>query len=194
MRRLLARARGSAFAPVAAALAVGAAVRVFLGAPVRAEGFSMEPGVAHRQWCLVERASRWLGRRPSLGEVLSVRAPDGSLVLKRVVGLEGDVVEVREGLLLREGAPVPARSLGRAAHAPRGAGILPLRALVVERFEETLGGTHLVQRYLRSESAPARRVGPGELYLLGDNRDDSRDSRAWGPLALARVDGRAWCP
>ncbi len=54
----------------------------------------------------------------------------------------------------------------------------------------------LTERYLdpgvRTDGCPVTRVGPGELYVMGDNRANSQDSRSFGPISRSDVVGRAF--
>jgi hypothetical protein len=73
----------------------------------------------------------------------------------------GDLVEIRQDALLVNGAPVAEPYVVHRLHAR----------------------TH------RQESYPALRVPAGELFVLGDNRDDSADSRYWGTVPVENVVG-----
>lgn len=61
---------------------------------------------------------------------------------------------------------------------------------------EPVGEAHIA--FPGSDSLPKTKLGPGEVWLLGDNREDSQDSRFFGPVALSRIRGvtqlRFWPP
>jgi signal peptidase I len=112
---------------------------------------------------------------------------------KRVVGLPGDTVELRDGTLLVNGTAVPARPLGVVT--------MPAANLHVRRpddryeeWQETLDArTYHVLRVPgaeRSSFGPVT-VPPGHFFMLGDNRDNNNDSRLYGPISLDAIIGRA---
>ena len=94
----------------------------------------------------------------------------GDLFIKRVVGIAGDTVSARAGILTRNGAP-------GLAPPPDGPSCAPCKAAAYDWAPLTLA--------------------PGELAVLGDNRGGSTDSHAWGALDARRVVGRVvwrWWP
>jgi signal peptidase I len=126
---------------------------------------------------------------PQRGDVAVFYSPaDGVRLVKRVIGLPGDVVESRNDRLYLNGLPL--------AYAPLPAGLprpgLPRATVLAE--EELAGRPHPVQ------ILPARpawrtfgpiRVPPGCYFMMGDNRDDSHDSRYFGCVSRRSVVGRA---
>ena len=82
----------------------------------------------------------------------------GPSLIKRVVGVGGDRLEVKDGVLLRDGKPID------------------------EPY---------VRELLKYQLAPFV-VPPGELFVLGDNRNQSVDSHVWGSVPVANVVGKAF--
>jgi signal peptidase I len=93
-------------------------------------------------------------------------------VIKRCVGLPGDLVELRDKELLVNGEPVAEP--------------------FVEHRDPRMGGrTHSVAELVRRDQYGPFRVPEGQYFCLGDNRDFSLDSRFWGPVPRDLVKGRA---
>jgi len=128
---------------------------------------------------------------PSRGDVAVFFSPaDGSRLVKRVVGLPGDTVELRDDILLVNGRP-QSYELEDAAPYRRELPEDP-NPLVIR---EDLGGrSHLIavlpSRAARRSFGPVR-VPEGQYFMMGDSRDNSFDSRYFGPVARDRIVGRA---
>jgi signal peptidase I len=142
--------------PMAVAIALAAAARAALhiySIPSRSMAPTLEPG----DQIVV---TRYIRATPERGQVIVFRSPSGSdeLIVKRVIGVPGDLVDSR---------------LGRVR----------------------IGGHTLAEPYVLREAATgaiAPQIIPAEsYYVLGDNRDDSLDSRTWGVVPRTHVVGRA---
>lgn len=138
------------------------------------------------------RVAHW--STPARGDVVVCFAPDdGTRLVKRVVGLPGDTLELRHDVLFVNGirqaySPLPA-SATRELDAHE-------RAVAVFASEQ-LGNVRHGVEVLPNRPA-LRNFGPvtvpaGDYFMMGDNRDDSRDSRYFGfiprPQIIGKVEG-----
>lgn len=114
---------------------------------------------------LLERASLLLGVTPRRGAIVTFRNPEGTVVVKRVVGLPGESIAIAEGRILVDGRPL----------------------------EPPAGVRYLAAGNVRPDRDGPRAFATSRegLYVLGDDARDSWDSRFTGELARDRVDGRA---
>lgn len=105
--------------------------------------------------------------RPELGDVFVFDPPPGAgddKLVKRIVGLPGDAIEMRDGEFYRNGTPV-----GREEYVKR----------------------NLFSSMRRQDFGPVI-VPPGHVFAMGDNRDLSRDSRAWGFVPFENIKGQVF--
>jgi signal peptidase I len=132
---------------------------------------------------------------PRAGDVVAFRFPQApeSIGVLRVIGLPGDSIELKKGIVYWNGQANLRQKIGAYQVAEDdGPG------LRLSQFEEVMfNGTRFKIVHAVADGAIATalgsRVPPGHYYLLGDNRDDSFDSRhAWelGYLPRAAIIGR----
>jgi len=129
---------------------------------------------------------------PQRGEIVVLQSPvDGKRLVKRVVGIPGDLIEVRGQRLYINGTPAvygPTNPLDLAARQIAG---LKGGQMAQETFD---GCRHLVMA--QSSDGPGSDYGPtrvpaGQYFLMGDHRDSSFDSRFWGFADRRLILGRA---
>lgn len=124
---------------------------------------------------------------PELGDVVIARDPySGFDIAKRVVGLPGDEIEIRDRAVVRNGTPLMRRELGPTLGGEWGS---------MRCIEERVGDR--AWTILEDDGAVRDTIGPitipdGHVFLLGDNRDRSNDSRnpRIGPVPIVRLKGR----
>ncbi len=174
---------------VAVAILLAVLVQAFLVKPYRIPSGSMEPTLDVGQRVLVQRVTHRLGSDPEVGDVIVFHPPAGAdgvpalcgapvaegracttptpgrsdqTFIKRVVAVGGDTVAVRDGLVVRNGRVQPAPFAAPCA----GGGACDLPTPI--------------------------RVPRGSVFLMGDNRGNSDDSRFWGPVPVGSVIGAAF--
>jgi signal peptidase I len=106
--------------------------------------------------------------------------------IKRLVALPGETVELRGGVVVIDGVAAAQLTTGERFTDPSGR--------VFDVLEETLGSCRhriLDDPRIPPLDLPPRRVEPGRYFFLGDNRDNSYDSRGWGTVASREIDGPA---
>jgi signal peptidase I len=134
-------------------------INFFLAQATQVHGQSMEPTLHSDQRLVVEKVSyRFHG--PRRGDVIVLKSPRESseLLIKRVIGLPGEAVEIRQGRVYINGQEWDEPYLERSPGGNWG----PIIVL------------------------------PLHVFVLGDNRSFSNDSRAFGMVPIENIVGRAW--
>jgi signal peptidase I len=141
---------------------------------------------------------RIFGSEPARGDVVVFLLPkdNATVYIKRVVGLPGDRIQMKQGLLHINGVPVARERLADVVGAdPCGAGA----SVATKRWRETLpnGVSHETLDCVDNgfyDNTGVYTVPAGHFFMLGDNRDNSTDSRvlsAIGYVPLENIIGRA---
>jgi signal peptidase I len=130
---------------------------------------------------------------PKRGDIVVFFSPaDGIRLVKRVIGLPGDSVELVDDRLFINGIPavyqpLPA-SVGRDLPATR----LGPRIFANERAPKCpIHAVTILPRVPAKRTFGPIAVPPGHYFMMGDNRDDSNDSRYWGTVDRGQIVGRA---
>jgi signal peptidase I len=102
-----------------------------------------------------------------------------SAFLKRLIGLPGEVIEIRENRVIINGRPIPVRELNLAdfAWVPKAH---PIGSVVQDEDGHWI--TFTPGKSERRNHPPVR-LSDRQYFVLGDNRDDSADSREFGPVS-----------
>jgi signal peptidase I len=148
-------------------------IQTFVAQPYKVQQRSMEDTLQPGQYVLVDKLTpRWAPY--SRGDIVVFDPPAtfaadtaGVPLIKRVIGLPGDRVDLRDGKVYVNGVEL------REPYVYRDHGIP----------QTTDPGNDGQTEWL---------VPGGSLLVMGDHRQDSTDSRAFGPVEIAHVVGRAW--
>ena len=135
---------------------------------------------------------RIFARQPKRGDIVVFKWPRDNKTdyIKRLIGLPGDTVQVRRGQVILNGKPVKQEFVGEESIQEHRGG-----TAVVTRIRETLPNGHSYITYnmtdnFRYDDTPVYRVPPGHYFMMGDNRDNSLDSRDWGFVPAVNLIGR----
>jgi signal peptidase I len=142
------------------AVAIVLAINLFLAQPRVVHGQSMEPNLHENQRVIVDLVTYHF-RAPQRGEIIVLDLPDRKAeppLIKRVVGLPGETVEIKGGAVLINSQKLDEPYLDQL----------------------TLG------------NMPTQVVPEAHVFVLGDNRGSSNDSRYFGVVPYADILGRAW--
>lgn len=154
------------------------ALRLFVYQPYRVPGASMVPTIANGEHIWAHS----LERTPARGALVVFPFPEHreQLFVKRVVGLEGDVIEVDNQTVFINQWPTPSCDVGMWSYAEDGTAVKHAGMLRVEWLGDA---TYLVFHDSEAVSfhlaSGPYKVPPGKFFVLGDNRENSFDSRQW---------------
>jgi signal peptidase I len=191
-----------AFFPV---LAIVLILRSFVAEPFRIPSSSMMPSLLIGDFILVNKFAYGLRLpitnkkfiaigEPVRGDVVVFKPPHhpDQDWIKRVIGLPGDTVAYRDNTVFVNGKPFRYRDEGRYAGKGRGIDMTGAHLLI----EQLPGNPHPI---LERDDQPYFAQGEGEwtvpegnYFVMGDNRDNSEDSRFWGFLPEGQLRGKAF--
>jgi signal peptidase I len=149
----------------------------------------------------------WADMPPERGDVMVFEFPEPEFgqevqdFIKRVIALPGDVLEAEGGHPIINGWRVPSCLVGKYPYGPNDDANVARADLYVEFLGENAYLTAYGEGGSRGRQGPYH-VGEGEVYVMGDNRHNSHDSRAWhggkgGGVPFSKIQGRAmfvWLP
>ncbi len=151
---------------VAISLAIILPIRYYLIQPFYVKGASMEPNFHDHEYLIIDEIS-YRFREPQRGEIIVFRYPrhPQEYFIKRIVALPGESVQIKDGQVRIYNDTTPSGFTLREDYLP----------LDLETFSQNTSRVTL-------ES--------DEYYVLGDNRNSSKDSRSFGPVSKSFITGK----
>ena len=147
---------------------------------------SMAPSINIGDSFLLNKAAYFVGS-PKRGDMVQLVLPHNSfVVIKRVIGLPGETVEFRENRVLINGRALPLSPLNRNDFN----WVARVNNIGADVYNEDGHWISFTPRQGQVRSHVPVTLGAHELYLVGDNRDGSLDSRIWGPVSEDRILGK----
>ncbi len=155
-----------ALQPIVMAFAIFMMIYLFLFQPHRVDGSSMYPRFEHAEFILTDKVT-YRNTDPKRGDVVVFHAPPPfeSDFIKRVIGLPGETIEIREAKVYINGLKLP---------------------------EEYLPDDYITDGKSFLHNNVPYVIPSGYYMVLGDNREHSSDSREWGPITKKAIVGKAW--
>ncbi len=152
---------------VVISLAIIIPIRYFLIQPFYVKGASMEPNFHDHEYLIIDEIS-YRFNPPKRGEIVVFRYPRDpqEYFIKRIIGLPGEKVELKDGKIMIYNQDNPDGFFLLEPYLPDGT--------------KTYGG--LGQEQVELEE--------GEYFVMGDNRNSSKDSRSFGPVDRSFITGR----
>jgi signal peptidase I len=151
------------------AVLLAAGIRYFLFAPIVVDGLSMMPTLHDQDRMIVNKLSYKIGE-PERFDIVVFHAPENKDYIKRVIGLPGDHIEYKNDTLYVN---------GEAYDEP-----------YLEDYKQQVIDGPLTEPFTLEEKIGSETVPDGHIFVMGDNRRFSKDSRHIGTVPLEEVLGK----
>ena len=159
------------------AIFLAALIHLFLAQATIVRGQSMQPNLRPEERLIMEKFSYYF-HAPRPNEIIVLEMPGSpALIIKRVVGLPGQTVEIQQGRLLVDGREVAFQKAPQPGLKAHSAGEDDQPTVTSGTFNSNFGPVTLAE---------------DAFFVLGDNRDNSNDSRSFGPIQRDYIKGRIW--
>lgn len=144
------------------AILIALVINLFLAQATQVLGQSMEPNLHTSQRVIIEKVTYRVFHGPRRGDIVVIDMTNvtgqDEMLIKRVVGLPGEIIEMHQGQVYIDGHPLE------------------------ESWPVNPGGGNFAPQVI-----PLLHV-----FVMGDNRGASNDSRNFGPVPISEIVGRAW--
>jgi signal peptidase I len=150
------------------AVLLAGGIRFFLFAPIVVDGESMMPTLQDHYRMIVNKIGYKIGK-PDRFDIVVFHATEERDYIKRVIGLPGDHVEYKDDVLYINGEPVEEPYL--------------------EQYKQEVNGP-LTNDFTLEEVTGLDKIPEGHIFVLGDNRRFSKDSRIIGTVKMEEVLGK----
>ncbi len=147
------------------AISLAVIIRYFLFAPIVVDGLSMMPTLHNGDRMIVNKIGK-----PDRFDIIVFHAPEQKDYIKRVIGLPGDKIEYKDDILYVNGEPYEEPYL--------------------DTYKKQIADGPLTEDFTLQDTPGESEVVPeGEVFVMGDNRRFSKDSRHIGTVSLDEVIG-----
>ncbi|HLO12339.1 MAG TPA: signal peptidase I [Pseudoneobacillus sp.] len=154
---------------LAIAVALAAVIRYFFFAPIVVDGLSMMPTLHNGDRMIVNKLNYKIGE-PKRFDIIVFHAPENKDYIKRIIGLPGDRVEYKDDTLYINGKPY--------------------KEPYLDEYKKQVIDGPLTDPFTLEEKIGRKTVPEGQLFVMGDNRRFSKDSRHIGTVPMEKVLGR----
>ncbi len=125
--------------------------------------------------------------RPKRGDLALVKAPDiSNLIFKRVLGLPGETIEIRDNRVIVDGKPLPLKAPSQTEFS----WVPASHKMGSTIYEEDGHWVAFTSGAGEHRNFASMHLEGDEYFVLGDNRDNSLDCRVWGPLKENAIFGK----
>jgi len=152
------------------AVLLAGGIRYFIFAPIIVDGLSMMPTLHDHDRMIVNKLAYKIGE-PHRFDIIVFHAEEGKDYIKRVIGLPGDHIEYKDDTLYVN---------GKAYKEP-----------YLDEYKKQLVDGPLTESFTLEEITGRKTVPKGYLFVMGDNRRFSKDSRHIGFIPMEKVVGKA---
>ena len=150
---------------VVIALVIAVVLYLFIMTPHEVLGNSMYPTYKNGEYLMANKLTYRFGE-PRRGDVIIFKYSDTQDFIKRIIGIPGDNIMVKDGKVYVNGTQLD-------------------QTTYLEETVYTSGGDYLTE-------GETITIGESQYFVLGDNRPHSSDSRTFGPIKENQIKGKAW--
>ena len=150
---------------VVIALVIAVVLYLFIMTPHEVLGNSMYPTYKNGEYLMANKLTYRFGE-PRRGDVIIFKYSDTQDFIKRIIGIPGDNIMVKDGKVYVNGTQLD-------------------ETTYLEETVYTSGGDYLTE-------GETITIGESQYFVLGDNRPHSSDSRTFGPIEENQIKGKAW--